>query len=230
MVFSKVNSSRISSKWTKSNSYAVEHKNDWNPVDLTRIFGRKFQNISTLRKYLRLELKNWILDGNETHVQFRVRLTSIILRKNEIIRDFISVSTLTGKTRITWLGLARSHWSIWHDVRPDFCIFSFFFSKRTYFRQRNIMKIMKIINWSKFQISKGLKITNYYRTGFYERIFYGFAYAKVKKNEFQFENSWVRWRYRYHFKWCSKFISLNTLNLELIWVENPKITVIQHTI
>ena len=106
--FSKVKSSRISSKWTKSNSYAVEHKNDSNPVDLTRIFGRKFQNISTLRKYLRLELKKWILDGNETHVPFRVRLTSIILRKNEIIRDFISVSTLTGKTRITCLGLAGS--------------------------------------------------------------------------------------------------------------------------
>ena len=184
MVFSKVKSSRISSKWTKSNSYAVEHKNDSNPVDLTRIFGRKFQNISTLRKYLRLELKKWILDGNETHVQFRVRLTSIILRKNEIIRDFISVSTLTGKTRITWLGLAGSHWSIWHDVRPDFRIYSFFFSKKTYFRQRNNMKNMKIINWSKFQISKGLKITNYYRTGFYENLFHRFAYAKVKKNIF----------------------------------------------
>ena len=125
--------------------------------------------------------KSWILDGNETHVQFRVRLTSIILRKNEIIRDFISVSTLTGKTRITWLGLAGSHWPMWHDVRPDFRIYSFFFSKKTYFRQRNNMEIMKIINWSKFQISKGLKITNYYRTGFNERISYGFAYAKVKK-------------------------------------------------
>ena len=69
-------------------------------------------------------IKNWILDGKETHVQFRVRQTSIILRKNEIITDFIPIPTFTGKTRITQSG------------RPGPCKASFshiqcLFSKKT---------------------------------------------------------------------------------------------------